>query len=230
MYDRVTLDPPRASTAGRVADALRAALMAGDLAPGTPLREVALAGRLGVARSTVREALTQLVAEGLATREPHRGVSVTRLTADDVRDVTRARRVLELAGVRAWPTAGEAERATVDRALTAYAGAARAGAGPATTEAHLGLHRAIAGLTGSRRLDAVTDGLAAELRLALATVERRRRNARQQVAEHRALVELLRAGRVDAAASALADHLDAAERSLLDALAASARSGLAVRG
>ena len=45
------------------------AIFDGDLESGTPLREVAIAASLGVSRPTVREALTVLVAEGLATRE-----------------------------------------------------------------------------------------------------------------------------------------------------------------
>ena len=65
-----------ASTVDRVAEELRRAVFDGELESGTPLREVALAESLGVSRPTVREALTVLVAEGLATREPNRGVAV----------------------------------------------------------------------------------------------------------------------------------------------------------
>ena len=71
-----TLRLEHASTVDRVADELRRAVFDGELESGTPLREVAIAASLGVSRPTVREALTVLVAEGLATREPNRGVSV----------------------------------------------------------------------------------------------------------------------------------------------------------
>src|SRR4051794_41650498 len=61
---------------------------------------------MGVSRSTVREALAILVAEGLAIREPNRGVHVTALDPEAVHDVCTARAVLEVAGVRRWASAG----------------------------------------------------------------------------------------------------------------------------
>jgi DNA-binding GntR family transcriptional regulator len=217
VYEALSID--RASTVDRVVDELRRALFEGELSPGTPLREIALADRLGVARSTVREAMGTLAAEGLVTRIPNRGVAVAQLTAADVRDVTRARAVLELAGVRAWPSASEPARDAVREALARFAHAAQGSGRPAAlSEAHLGVHRAFTALVGSARLDAVALGLTHEIRLALATVDRIRRNARQQVAEHRALVALLERGAIDDAAAGLAQHLESAERSQLQAL------------
>src|ERR1051325_11099956 len=97
-----SLSLEHSSTVDRVADELRRAVFEGELESGTPLREVALAESLGVSRPTVREALAVLVAEGLATREPNRGVSVSSPDPDSVRDVSTARVVLETAGVRNW--------------------------------------------------------------------------------------------------------------------------------
>ena len=65
-----TLNLEHSSTVDRVAEELRRALFDGEVEAGTPLREVALADAMGVSRSTIREALGVLVAEGLATREP----------------------------------------------------------------------------------------------------------------------------------------------------------------
>src|SRR3954471_12712774 len=115
-----TLHLEHASTVDRVAEELRRAVFDGELESGTPLRELALAASLGVSRPTVREALTVLVAEGLATREPNRGVSVASPRADSVRDVCCARLVLEGAGVRGWRDATETQRAAVRDTLDAY--------------------------------------------------------------------------------------------------------------
>jgi DNA-binding GntR family transcriptional regulator len=60
--------------------------------------------------------------------------------------------------------------------------------------------------------------LNAEIRLALATVDRSRRNARDQVHSHGDLVRLLEEGRIEDAATGLAHHLEGAERSMLGAL------------
>src|SRR5690349_3575495 len=98
----VSIGLEQTSTVDRVVEELRRAVFEGELESGTPLREVALAESLGVSRPTVREALTVLVADGLATREPNRGVSVSTPEPGSVRDVCAARLVLEGAGIRSW--------------------------------------------------------------------------------------------------------------------------------
>lgn len=207
------------STVDRVAEELRRALFDGEVAPGTPLREMALTEAMGVSRSTVREALAVLVAEGLATREPNRGVHVTSLDTDAVRDVVKARTVVESAGVRRWASASEEARDAVRRAVVDFATVARADGSPtALTAAHLAIHEAFVGLAESPRLSALAESLSAEVRLGLAKVDRIRRNSREQVRSHRALVDQLEHGEVEAAATELARHLAHGEESMRQAL------------
>lgn len=217
VFDRLSLEP--LSTVDRIAEELRRALFAGELPPGTPLREVALADSLNVARSTVREALGVLVAEGLADRVAHRGTQVRALDHAAVADLTRARAVAETAGVRRWAEADDEARDGVRRALRDYAATAAAEPAPAEmAEAHLAVHRALVGLTGSQRLLDAADGWYAELRLTLAGLDRARANAAEQVHAHTALVDLLEQGRIDEAAAELAAHLEDARTSLTDEL------------
>jgi DNA-binding GntR family transcriptional regulator len=207
------------STVDRVADELRRALFEGEVQPGTPLREIALADAMGVSRSTIREALAVLVGEGLATREPNRGVYVTELDPDSVHDVCRSRAVLEVAGVRRWAEASEEARDAVRRALVDFTKAAQSDAGAAElTAAHLAIHRSFVGLTESPRLLAMAESLSAEVRLGLAKVDRIRRNSYEQVTSHRALLNLLERGDVETAAKELEHHLEHAEISMLNAL------------
>ena len=214
-----TLNVELSSTVDKVADELRRAIFDGELESGTPLREVALASSLGVSRSTVREALAVLVAEGLATREPNRGVAVAVPEAESVRDVCRSRFVLEGAGVLRWREATEEQRDLVRRTLTAYTSAVRAGGSyQELNERHLAFHVSLAGLTGSPRLVAMQEALCSELKVALAQVERIRRNAHDQADTHTALVELLEAGDVDAAHDFLRKHLEDAENEIIEAL------------
>jgi DNA-binding GntR family transcriptional regulator len=213
-----TMRGDRASTVDRAVGELRRALFAGEIAPGTPLREVALSEAMGVARSTIREALGVLVADGMAVRVTHKGVAVRQLTADDVRDVIRARSALEGAGLKRWLAADGAARAAPRRALEAYVRtAAQTSDAGALTEAHLNIHRAFVELTGSERLLATVDSISAEIRLGLAHLDRVRGNVDDQIADHARLIDLLEAGAVDEAAVELERHLDAAERSLLAA-------------
>lgn len=214
-----TLHVEHSSTVDRVAAELRRAVFDGELESGTPLREVALAASLGVSRPTVREALTVLVAEGLAVREPNRGVAVASPQAESVHDVCCARLVLEGAGVRAWGEATEEQRAHVRSSLAAYIGAIQTEASyQELNERHLDFHVSLVGLTGSPRLVAMQENLVLELKLALAQVDRMRRNAHDQADTHAALVRLLEENRLDAAYDFLVVHLEDAERDIVEAL------------
>lgn len=214
-----TLRLEHSSTVDRVGQELRRAIFEGELGSGTPLREVALADSLGVSRPTVREALSVLVTEGLVVREPHRGVAVASPDPDSIRDVCRARAVLEGAGVRRWPVAAEELREQVRAALASYTATVdRGGTYQELNEQHHAFHVSLVGLTGSERLVHMAGTLMIELRLALAQVDRIRRNAHDQGDSHTELVRLLERGDVDAASSHLGQHLAEAEMSLLDAL------------
>ena len=71
------LGGPRISYRERVVDALRAALIAGELRPGEVYSAPALAGRFGVSATPVREAMLDLVREGLVDTVPNKGFRVT---------------------------------------------------------------------------------------------------------------------------------------------------------
>lgn len=214
-----TLHLEHASTVDRVVEELRRAVFDGELESGTPLREVALAASLGVSRPTVREALTVLVAEGLATREPNRGVSVSSPEAESVRDVCRARLVLEGAGVRRWPEATDEQRDLVRSTLAAYIAAIDTDMTyQELNERHLDFHVSLVGLTGSSRLVSMQENLVLELKLALAQVQRIRRNAHVQADSHATLVRLLEAGEIDDAYAFLVEHLRDAETSIITAV------------
>jgi DNA-binding GntR family transcriptional regulator len=74
---------------------LRAAIQRGEIQPGERLREVELAGRLGVSRTPVREALKRLETEGLVSFAPRRGLVVAQLDQQQVHELYALREVLE---------------------------------------------------------------------------------------------------------------------------------------
>jgi len=88
-------------TAGRllrhqeVAEALEAAICRGELAPGAQLRQDHLAQQFSVSHIPVREALRQLVAQGLAVNRPNKGVFVATMSVDEARELTELRVLLE---------------------------------------------------------------------------------------------------------------------------------------
>jgi DNA-binding GntR family transcriptional regulator len=79
---------------------LRRLILAGELPPGAPVRQDAIATSLGVSRVPVREALKILEGEGQVVYHPHRGYFITELTMRDVREIYRVRDLLESEAIR----------------------------------------------------------------------------------------------------------------------------------
>jgi DNA-binding GntR family transcriptional regulator len=93
------------------------AILSGELAPGTVLRQEQLSERFAVSRTPVREALRQLAALGLVSSVPNRGVRVRSLSRDDLREAFLVRAELEgLAAELATPRMGVEEVRELERA------------------------------------------------------------------------------------------------------------------
>jgi len=83
------------------ANSIRDAIFKGDLAPGTPLREVELSQALRISRGTVREALRLLTRQGgLVETIPYKGTIVAVLTPERVKEIYTLRAQLESYAVR----------------------------------------------------------------------------------------------------------------------------------
>ncbi|HVL56663.1 MAG TPA: GntR family transcriptional regulator [Burkholderiaceae bacterium] len=100
---------------------IRAAVLAGDIAPGTRLYEVELSQRFGVSRTPVRAALQALASDGLLEYEPHRGYSVRRFDLDETMQAYEIRATLEGLAARRAAQFGmdDADRKAVEAALEA---------------------------------------------------------------------------------------------------------------
>jgi DNA-binding GntR family transcriptional regulator len=79
----------------RVLDALREAIVTGELKPGQALVEMELAAQLGISRAPLREALQSLAHEGLVETMPYRGTVVRHLSKTDIEELYSLRSVLE---------------------------------------------------------------------------------------------------------------------------------------
>ncbi len=78
-----------------IAVLIEEAIVSGELAPGSVLRQEQLSERFGVSRTPVREALRKLAALGLVSFEPNRGVRVRTLSHEDLREAFLVRAELE---------------------------------------------------------------------------------------------------------------------------------------
>lgn len=95
------LSPVSAQSATTVAtDAIRKAIMEGQLKPGTRLKEEELARQLQTSRTPVRHALNALAGEGLILLAPNRGAEVRAYSAEELTEVYQLRAILEGHGAR----------------------------------------------------------------------------------------------------------------------------------
>jgi DNA-binding GntR family transcriptional regulator len=189
---------------------LHDAIVTGLFPPGTPLRLIDIAERLGMSSMPVREALRRLEAIGLVTVLPHRGAFVSPLSRDDFEDTVSTRRLLECACIeRAANRVTVEDLATCRRHLDAYVSLSEAGRLVEARTAHRDFHYAIYALAGSRWLLHAIDTV-------WRNSERYRFAAgadyasRDTQAEHEAILGALARRDPEAARRALADHLDGA--------------------
>jgi DNA-binding GntR family transcriptional regulator len=100
-----------------IARLLEDEILAGQIAPGTVLRQEQLSERFDVSRTPVREALRRLAALGIVSFEPNRGVRVRSISAGELREAFLVRAELEaLATEVATPRMTPADLAALDAA------------------------------------------------------------------------------------------------------------------
>ena len=215
VVDAADLQPvSRASTPALVADQLRRAIMRGVLPPGTQLGEVELAGRFGVSRGPLREAMQRLVAEGLLRGERHRGLFVRDLDEADVRDVYTARLAVErAAALLVLDRDRDAAVTGLEGALARMRAAGASGDPMAMADADQSFHAELVAASGSPRLRRMADGLLVETRMCLAALQDTAPDPAELVREHDALLQALRAGDADRFCAVLSAHMaDAVDR------------------
>jgi DNA-binding GntR family transcriptional regulator len=78
-----------------VAEMLRREVLSGDILPGTRLRQSEVAARYETSTTPVREAMRQLVSEGLLDSDPHKGVIVHAISLDELEEIYDLRLLLE---------------------------------------------------------------------------------------------------------------------------------------
>jgi DNA-binding GntR family transcriptional regulator len=93
----------------RIADLLRDQIIAGELEPGTRIRQDEYAEVFGLSRTPLREAFRLLEAEGWIEMRPRSGVAVSRFSPTEVQDILTMRLLLEPLAIRVTATNHTAE-------------------------------------------------------------------------------------------------------------------------
>ncbi|QBF47736.1 GntR family transcriptional regulator [Janibacter limosus] len=208
---------PRRSTVEHIADELRSAVMTGRLEPGEQLGEADLAAHFEVSRGPLREAMQRLVSEGILHAITNRGVFVSELTLEDVRDVYRTRSVIERGALEAVLDEGhrEATADELDDVVRRMRRAAAKGDGPAVSDADQHFHEVLVEASGSPRLIRAMRTLLVETRMCLGELRTTYTDLETQVDEHEALRRTILEATPAKAKAALQAHLDDAVERLV---------------
>lgn len=164
--DLPTLGGKKSSYRERVVDALRAAMIAGELRPGEVYSAPTLAARFGVSATPVREAMLDLAKEGLVDTVPNKGFRVTAVSEKQLDEYTHIRALIEIPTVVGL--AGTADPVSLEAlrpAAREIVHAAVAGDLIAYVEADTRFHLGLLALAGNAHLVEVVGDLRGRSRL-----------------------------------------------------------------
>ncbi|MER6960442.1 MULTISPECIES: GntR family transcriptional regulator [unclassified Streptomyces] len=199
----------RASVRGQILDALRTALVGGELQPGEVYSAPVLGERFGVSATPVREAMQQLALEGAVEVVPNRGFRVIVRGTRELAELAEVRALIEVPVMLRLARTVPAERWAELRPLAeASVRAAASGCRATYAEADRVFHRALLALSGNEQLVGIAEDLhrRSQWPLVGAPVRRGRADLVADAAEHMALLEALTAGELDAVQALMREH------------------------
>jgi DNA-binding GntR family transcriptional regulator len=188
-----------------VANRLRAAIQSGELRPGSRLIEAAIAERLEVSKSPVREAIRILAAEGIVLATRRRGAYVRGTTEKDAHEIRVLRETLEGLAVAlamehldpAWLSQLEEMavnmRSSTDRLQL--------------MEMHLAFHEELTTQSQNDRLSQILANLRVQTRTVFPFVELLSGGAQVEAREHEDIVTAIRTGDVDHVQAVIREHI-----------------------
>jgi DNA-binding GntR family transcriptional regulator len=193
----------------QVRNALRAAIISGELVPGELYPAPALGAQLGVSSTPVREAMFDLVTEGLVVVQPNKGFRVTEMSDADLDNVAAVRMLVEPPATRdvvpLIPDAGFVGlRALADPIVTA----ADVGDLVSYVEADRVFHLTLLGYSGNPHLLDVVARLRAQTRLSGLARLAAEGKLVESAAEHHELLDLAETGDAVGAESLMRRHID----------------------
>ena len=204
-----------------VFNTLRQAILRGELKPGERLMEIALAEKLGVSRTPIREAMRKLELEGLVVMIPRRGAQVANITEKDLNDVLEVRIALENVAIekactrmseedmgRLWLAAKEFERTMAEGNLVRLA------------EADVEFHEIIYRASDNKRLNQVLNNLREQIYRYRVEYLKEEETRNVLVKEHEELTKAIRERDVKKAQEISFRHIENQRRAIIQSIEA----------
>lgn len=204
-----------------VFNTLRQAILKGELKPGERLMEIALAEKLGVSRTPIREAMRKLELEGLVVMIPRRGAQVANITEKDLNDVLEVRIALENVAIekactrmseedmgRLWLAAKEFEHTMAEGNLVRLA------------EADVVFHEIIYRASDNKRLNQVLNNLREQIYRYRVEYLKEEETRNVLVKEHEELTKAIRERDVKKAQEISFRHIENQRRAIIQSIEA----------
>ncbi|RSS59878.1 GntR family transcriptional regulator [Streptomyces sp. WAC01280] len=203
----------RHSVRDQILEALRTALVGGELVPGEVYSGPALAERFGVSATPVREAMQRLAVEGAVEVVPNRGFRVTERTPRELAELAEVRALIEVPVMLRLARTVPAARWAELRPLAEATGAAAARGDRAHyAETDRAFHRAVLALAGNEQLLAIADDLHRRSQWPLISAPALRHGELvADAAEHTALLDALIAQDLPVVQSLVREHFAGSE-------------------
>jgi DNA-binding GntR family transcriptional regulator len=191
-----------------VAAEIRSRITTGRMALGARISDKKLAAELDVSRTPVREALVQLQSEGLVVMRPQSGTFVFDLTIEAVRDICATRAILEAGAIRLAAESGSSDSIARLGLLVGRAAIALDDGDLAQCdELDCQFHEGIVAASANAYLIRAYSGIADRLRALRHRLPRERERMARAIAQHRHIMDLWAAGRLDQATAEISSHV-----------------------
>ncbi|MEV1178551.1 GntR family transcriptional regulator [Nonomuraea sp. NPDC049784] len=198
----------RQSLREQVAQALRAALITGEMRPGVVYSAPVLAAQFGVSATPVREAMLDLAKEGLVEAVRNKGFRVTELSDRDLDELTEIRQLIEVPTVARLAGGSRAEQFERLRPIAEeIVSAAERGDLLAYVDADLRFHVELLTLAGNGHLVEVVRDLRNRARLYGLSQLVERGTLAESAREHLQLLDALKNGESEAVRHLMTEHI-----------------------
>ncbi len=194
------------STVDAICRALEHDIFSLHFAPGEKITEQELVERYHVSRNTLREAITQLRVQGLLTKEANKGVSVKKLSVEDVKEIFHLRALLEQEAVRRILANGN-----IPAHLGEHVEAMEGSGQPVSLEDKMRsdflFHSGLVAASGSTRLQKLYDTIQTEGKLCIYQTSRYVPFSGDNPVSHRLILETLQKGDCETTQRLIEQHI-----------------------
>ena len=190
-------------------------IVAGDLAPGTPLPERSLVDRFGISRTPIRQVLWMLERDGLVDVHPNRGAFVKKLGAGEVIELFQLREALEPLAAMLAASHRPAQEAVELRSLMLDAAKDQERDTKELVRLGAEMHDAIARWSGNKMLQRIYETLRMQTHLLRNLLHEAQGAERSSLAEHIEILTAIADSDANAAFTHMADHLRRARLAII---------------